>query len=312
MSKILIIGVGGGGRNTVQRMKEIGIPDANYITFGGFREDYVNGEFKQALPNSDIPHYNLVKMNGYIGIPYTTKSDKWAKLAENVKDKIKAVLETSFNKDANGLISKDAAVSIDGLYLIECAGDNHSFSELYKYRKGERLWKYFEGEYEHANGWSTVKPINITSIVLEADTKWKQGEIAPSYGLYIVAYTFQNGTEAHYGYHASYGTTETVLNMQYDKKNYAIVYANQDDNFIDILVKSHVANSNDNDINWENTKVLSYYIVHDDTDLIKTEYDIQELEQEIVNRKKGLFSKIIHFIERIIPFLNSAVFFLVR
>lgn len=36
MSKILIIGVGGGGRNTVQRMKEIGIPDANYITFGGF------------------------------------------------------------------------------------------------------------------------------------------------------------------------------------------------------------------------------------------------------------------------------------
>lgn len=37
MNKILIIGVGGGGRNAVQRMKEIGIPDANYITFSCFR-----------------------------------------------------------------------------------------------------------------------------------------------------------------------------------------------------------------------------------------------------------------------------------
>ena len=51
--------------------------------------------------------------------------------------------------------------SIDGLYLIECAGDNHPFYELYKYRKGERLWKYFEGK-KHANGLSMVKPMDIT------------------------------------------------------------------------------------------------------------------------------------------------------
>lgn len=99
MSKILIIGVGGGGRNTVQRMKEIGIPDANYITFGGFREDYVNGEFKQALPNSDVPHYNLVKMNGYFNIPTTHKPKVWAELAENVKDEIKEIIEIHLNEN---------------------------------------------------------------------------------------------------------------------------------------------------------------------------------------------------------------------
>ena len=36
MSKILVIGVGGAGRETVKHMKEIGIPEADYITFGKF------------------------------------------------------------------------------------------------------------------------------------------------------------------------------------------------------------------------------------------------------------------------------------
>lgn len=296
MSKILIIGVGGGGRNTVQRMKEIGIPDANYITFGGFREDYVDGKFKQALPNSDIPHYNLIKMNGLQSIPHTNNPKVFAELAENAKDQIRAVLENSFNKDANGLISKDVITSIDGLYLIECADDNHNFYELYKYRKGERLWKYFECEHEHPNGLSVVKTIDIISIILEDDTGWKQVETAPLYGLYIVAYAFQNDAESYYGYHSSYGTTETELNMKYDKKNYALVHASQGDKFLDILEKSHVINSIGNDINWEDAKVLSYYIVRDDTDMISIEKDIQELEQEIKKERKGLFSRIIRFI----------------
>lgn len=296
MSKILIIGVGGGGRNTVQRMKEIGIPDANYITFGGFREDYVDGEFKQALPNSDIPHYNLIEMNGLQSIPHTNNPKVFAELAENAKDQIRAVLENSFNKDANGLISKDVITSIDGLYLIECADDNHNFYELYKYRKGERLWKYFECEHEHPNGLSVVKPIDIISIILEDDTGWKQVETAPFHGLYIVAYAFQNDAESYYGYHSSYGTTETELNMKYDKKNYALVHASQGDKFLDILEKSHVINSIGNDINWEDAKVLSYYIVRDDTDMISIEKDIQELEQEIKKERKGLFSRIIRFI----------------
>lgn len=298
MSKILIIGVGGGGRNTVQRMKEIGIPDANYITFGCFRDDYVNGEFKQALPNSDVPHYNLITMNGLSGISTTHNPKVFAELAENAKDQIRAILENSFNKDANGLISKDAIASIDGLYLIECFGDNHTFCELYKYRKGERLWKYFEGEYERTNDCFVVKPIKIANIVLEADTEWKQGETAPLYGLYIITYAFQNDVAAYYGYHSTYGGTETQLSIQYDKKNYALIYAAQGENFLDILmklVKSRGLKSKEDGIKWENARVLAYYIVRDDSDAIREYFAVQETE----NEKKGLFSRIISFIGRI-------------
>lgn len=298
MSKILIIGVGDGGRNAVQRMKEIGIPDANYITFGCLREDYVDGEFKQALPNSDIPHYNLITMNG-LGISNTDNPKVFAELAENAKDQIRGIIEYSFNKDANGLISKDTTTSIDGLYLIECTSDNHIFYELYKYRKGERLWKYFEGK-KHTNGLSMVKPMNITNIVLEADTEWRQGEIAPAYsGLYIVAYAFQNNVETYYGYHSTYGGTETQLSIQYDKKNYALIYAAQGENFRDLLmnlVKSRGFKSKNDEIEWENAMVLAYYIVRDDTELISIKKDIQELELEIDNERKGLFSRIIRFI----------------
>ena len=299
MSKILIIGVGGGGRNIVQRMKEIGIPDANYITFGGFRDDYMGGGFKQVLPDSDIPHYNLIEMNGLQDIPYTNNPKVFAELAENAKDQIREILEYSFNKDANGIISKDVTTSINGLYLIECAGDNHPFYELYKYRKGERLWKYFEGKHEHTNGLSVAQPINTISIS-ETDTEWRRGEIAPVHsGLYIVAYAFQNDEEAYYGYHSTYGATETQLSLQYDKKNYALIYAARGENFRDKLinlVKSRGLKSKDDEMKWENARVLSYYIVRDDTDLISIEKEIQELEQEIENEKKGLFSRIIRFI----------------
>ena len=59
MSKILVIGVGGGGRNTVKHMKDIGIPEADYITFGDFGGDD---------ERKDIPHYNLITMNGFGGL----------------------------------------------------------------------------------------------------------------------------------------------------------------------------------------------------------------------------------------------------
>lgn len=291
MSKILIIGVGGGGRKSIIKMKEAGIPNADYITFNGF-------DGKEEAKEHDIPHYNLIEMNGLQNIPCTHNPKVFEELAENVKDQIRAALENSFNKNANGQISKDATASIDGLYLIECLGDNHTFQELYKYKKGERIWKYFEGEYERINGCgSVVSPLNILNIVLETDAEWKQEEIAHAYGgLYIVAYAFQNDAESYYGYHSSYGTTETELNMKYDKKNYALVHASQGDKFLDILEKSHVINSIGNDINWEDAKVLSYYIVRDYTDMISIEKDIQELEQEIKKERKGLFSRIIRFI----------------
>ena len=86
MSKILIIGVGEGGRDTVQRMKEIGIPDADYITFGDFSEEV---EAKK----HDIPHYNLITMNELSGISPTDNPMVFARLAKNVKDQIKEIIK---------------------------------------------------------------------------------------------------------------------------------------------------------------------------------------------------------------------------
>ena len=71
--------------------------------------------------------------------------------------------------------------------------------------------------------------------------------------------------------------------MKYDKRNYALVHASQGDKFLDILEKSHVINSIGNDINWEDAKVLSFYMLRDDTGLISIEKDIQELESEMEN-----------------------------
>lgn len=271
-------------------MKEAGIPNADYITYG------FNG--KEEAKEHDISHYNLIEMNGLSGISNTHNPKVSAELAENVKDQIRGILEYNFNRDANGLISKDATASIDGLYLIECAGDNHTFHELYKYRKGERIWRYFEGEYEHANGWSVVKPINITNIILETGTEWKRGETVPIHGLYIVAYAFQDNAVAHYGYHASYEAGETQLNIQYDKKNYAIIYAAPGDNFLDTLinrVKSCGFKSSNDETKREKAKVLAYHIVRDDSDVIEKYFAIQETD----NEGTGLFSSIIHFIWRI-------------
>lgn len=276
MSKILIIGVGGGGRNTVQRMKEIGIADANYITFGGFRDDYVNGNFIQATPESDIPHYNLVKMNGYFNLPYSTKPDEWAELAEAVKDQIKEVIEYNFDKDANGLISKEAIAQKDGLYLIECSGANHTSQELYKYRKGERIWKYFEGENEQSNG---CKPTNYEYIP-ETDQKWQTRLTASVYGLYIVTYTFQDEAEEYCGLLSSYDNNKTLLNVDIKKKNYALIYAHPDESFIDII-KSCCTYQNNQEINWENAKIISSYLLCDYSKLIQIQREIEELENDI-------------------------------
>ena len=86
MSKILIIGVGGGGRKAIIKMKEAGIPNADYITFDGFGG-------KEEAKEHDIPHYNLIEMNGLQNIPYTNNPKVFTELAENVKDQIKGIIE---------------------------------------------------------------------------------------------------------------------------------------------------------------------------------------------------------------------------
>lgn len=88
MNKILVIGVGGAGRNTVKRMKEVGIPEADYITFGNF-----NGDDER----KDIPHYNLIHMNGLHGISPSSDSRRFKHLAENVEDDIREIIKYHIN-----------------------------------------------------------------------------------------------------------------------------------------------------------------------------------------------------------------------
>lgn len=89
MSKILVIGVGGGGRETVKHMKDTGILEAEYITFGKFEDDD---------ERKDISHYNLITMNGHCGISPTNRAGVFKHLAENVEDDIRKILEYHMNK----------------------------------------------------------------------------------------------------------------------------------------------------------------------------------------------------------------------
>ena len=89
MSKILVIGVGGAGRENVKHMKEIGIPKADYITFG---------KFEDCDERKDIPHYNLIRMNGHCGISPTKDPRVFKHLAENVEDDIRDILEYHLNE----------------------------------------------------------------------------------------------------------------------------------------------------------------------------------------------------------------------
>lgn len=54
--------------------------------------------------------------------------------------------------------SKDDVAEITGIYSFACYGDNHIENETYFLHKGERLWKYFEGAYEHAQGCFDIEP----------------------------------------------------------------------------------------------------------------------------------------------------------
>ena len=89
MSKILVIGVGSAGRETIKYMKDTGIPEADYITFGGFED----GDERK-----DIPHYNLITMNGHCGISPTNRPSVFKHLAENVEDDIREILKYHINE----------------------------------------------------------------------------------------------------------------------------------------------------------------------------------------------------------------------
>lgn len=81
--KILCIGVGGAGTNVINRMKDIGVSNAEFLTFGGYRDDYSHPE---------IPHYNLMEVNEIDSLPNGSGPKVFERLANNVADDIKEVL----------------------------------------------------------------------------------------------------------------------------------------------------------------------------------------------------------------------------
>lgn len=82
--KILCIGVGGAGTNVINRMKDIGIPNAEFLTFGGYRYDYSHPE-------------NLIEVNEIDSLPNGSGPKVFERLANNVADDIKEVLLCHLN-----------------------------------------------------------------------------------------------------------------------------------------------------------------------------------------------------------------------
>lgn len=83
MSKILIIGVGGGGINAVKRMKEAGIPNANYIGIGSNCRETAE----------DLLYYDLYEMNGSPIMSPASHTKIWREFAENIEDEIGKIID---------------------------------------------------------------------------------------------------------------------------------------------------------------------------------------------------------------------------
>lgn len=57
------------------------------------------------------------------------------------------------------IFDENETASKSGAYLFACRGDNHLVTELYSLKKGERIYKFFEGRYVHFDGWVDVNPV---------------------------------------------------------------------------------------------------------------------------------------------------------
>lgn len=82
MSKILIIGVSGGGILAVENMKKVGIPEANYIGIGMGCQNHAE----------NIPYYDLREMNGNPNLPAHPSPNLCRMLAENVEEQIGKII----------------------------------------------------------------------------------------------------------------------------------------------------------------------------------------------------------------------------
>ena len=112
MAKILIIGVGGGGTNAICRMKEVGIPNADYIAIGTDEVALGNVEAETGIkgynlccmfeekygcsPQRYCEKYGLIEVikGWFHGIPII--SPKF--LAEQCEEEISAIIDSHLSK----------------------------------------------------------------------------------------------------------------------------------------------------------------------------------------------------------------------
>lgn len=89
MSKILVIGVGNTGRNMCKKLKDDGLSDAEFVTFGRAQDD----------DRDDIPNHNLIEMSGYRYMSAGHDERPFKEFAEKSKDEIKEILVTLLDEN---------------------------------------------------------------------------------------------------------------------------------------------------------------------------------------------------------------------
>lgn len=88
----------------------------------------------------------------------------------------------------------------NGLYVFACAGDNHILFEIHRLEKGERLWKHFEGEFEHCNGWAVVIPkaYHYLPEYEPNSSEWKSYSSSEMDSVHLKVIAYSNGSNIGY------------------------------------------------------------------------------------------------------------------
>lgn len=98
-----------------------------------------------------------------------------------------------FDKYWVDILDENDTASTEGLYVFACRGDNHIYIEMYMMKQGELLYKYFNDEYSHCDGWFHVIPLAYHFVdinAIEENNIWDRTienlEIQHLYGREIV------------------------------------------------------------------------------------------------------------------------------
>lgn len=89
MGKIVIIGVGDAGRTVLKKLKDEGLQDVEMMSFGNFPDD----------DREDVPHHNLITMNGHCGLGAFSEPQASKSLAEGAADQIEDIIDRAFKDD---------------------------------------------------------------------------------------------------------------------------------------------------------------------------------------------------------------------